>query len=267
MLYLRRAIHSRKTTARQLEQDSERKFIHKAVSIGAQELLKNPQRDDAYDVKDTVQFSSPEISALHARIGLPETFPLSTLRRCLTDPSTEKDHSSHNEALSVVGSGLLDYYVSEYLCIRWPRLPMKTQLSALWAYTGESALARLAREWGVQSQTVPRPVKKDPYEFDPSPKVYVNPPSTKKARLEQDLESAMEWEIREQAKQGWFERPGQMKRGFLDPKDDSDYQKLFVLFALQRFVRSVVGGVYVHSVFPNSGTADGVGSQIYSIIY
>jgi dsRNA-specific ribonuclease len=246
-----RVIQRRNLSGRQIDQNAEEKFIEKATSKSVKDLLKHPQRDvHNYDKKPSVQLSSPAISALHARIGLPASFPLATLTRCLTDPSMEKDHSLHNEALSVVGSGLLEYYVSEYLCVRWPRLPMKTQLAALWAYTGESVLARIAREWGIQSQSASTRKKVKSKDIDTSPKLMVNAPSTEEDKLEYDLDASMEWEIREQARQGWLEPRGSViRKGFLNSLDDKEYEKRFVLFALQRFVQSVVGGVYVHSVW------------------
>jgi dsRNA-specific ribonuclease len=238
-------------TTRQIDQTAEKNFIYKAAAKSVSDLLVNPQRDVySYDNKHRVHLSTPAIAALHARIGLPATFPLTTLKRCLTDPSVETDHNHHNEALSVIGSGLLEYYVSEYLCARWPRLPMKTQLAALWAYTGESALARIAREWGVQSQSLSENKKKKvSRNFDDSAAVVVNPPKAIAEKVDHDLNINMDWEIREQARQGWLEPRGKVAiSGFLDTLDDKEYEKRFVLFALQRFLQAIVGGVYVHSV-------------------
>jgi large subunit ribosomal protein L44 len=201
------------------------------VTKSASELMKNPQRDTfTYDVKDCVRFSIPVISALHARIGLPSSFPLSTLTRCLTDPTMTTDHALHNEALSEIGAGLLDYYVSEYLCVRWPRLPMKTQLSALWAYTGESTLTRIAREWGIERTTL---------KHDPKTK-------TRDKNTREKLGPYLEWEVREQTKQGWSE--GATSNHFVHNMDEKEYVDQFFLFAMQRCVQSIIGGVYVHSV-------------------
>jgi dsRNA-specific ribonuclease len=248
-----RLIPQRSISSRQTDLNAEQLFNSKATSKSVTDLLINPQRDVySYDQKDPIHLSTQAISTLHARIGLPSSFPLTTLERCLTDPSTQKDHSLHNEALSVIGSGLLEYYVSEYLCVRWPRLPMKTQLAALWAYTGESALARLAREWGVQSQTISRDTKNPNSEEidDGSPKLLVN---TSKGSARHDLEVNMNWEIREQARQGWSEPHGRSaNKGYSSILDKKEHEKRFVLFALQRFVQSLVGGVYFHSVYPSS---------------
>jgi dsRNA-specific ribonuclease len=238
---------------REIDQKAEENFVENAVSKSVTDLLSNPQRDThTYDKKPPVRFSTPVISALHARIGLPPSFPLSTLKRCLTDPSVETDHKLHNEALSEIGSGLLEYYVSEYLCVRWPRLPMKTQLAALWAYTGESALTRIAREWGIESQKHENPgEKRDPYSIEASPRLVVDPPKKPDDGLGNDLDQRLEWEIREQARQGWLEpRGGARTNPFLKSLDEKEYEKRFVLFALQRCVQSLVGGVYVHSVLP-----------------
>lgn len=265
-----RIVQRRCLSGREIDQNAEENFNQKATSKSVSHLLKNPQRDiHNYDKKPSIQFSSPAISALHARIGLPPAFPLTTLGRCLTDPSMEQDHSLHNEALSVVGSGLLEYYVSEYLCVRWPRLPMKTQLAALWAFTGESALARIARDWGVQSQTKTKwGEKQNPNDFDNSPKLLVNTPSTKGEKENYDLDKNMEWEIREQARQGWLEPRGKLARkGFLNNLDDKDYEKRFVLFALQRFVQSLVGGVYIHAVPPLTFKFLISGHNVHSNIY
>jgi dsRNA-specific ribonuclease len=140
----------------------------------------------------------------------------------------EEDHALHNEALSQIGAGLLEYYVSEYLCVRWPRLPMKTQLAALWAYTGESALTRIAREWGIELY-----------------RRKVDSSKNRKAKLGPDFE----WEVREQAKQGWLEPRGRSTSNrFLSILDEKDYENRIVLFAMQRCVQSIVGGVYLHSV-------------------
>ena len=236
---------------REIDRKAEENFVENATSKSVTELLSNPQRDThSYDRKPAVRFSIPVISALHARIGLPPSFPLRTLTRCLTDPSVETDHKLHNEALSEIGSGLLEYYVSEYLCVRWPRLPMKTQLAALWAYTGESALTRIAREWGIESQRPETPgTKRGPHSIEASPRLMVDPPKKPDDELNNDLDRKLEWEIREQARQGWLEPRGAARTNrFLKSLDEKEYEKRFILFALQRCVQSLVGGVYVHSV-------------------
>jgi len=138
--------------------------------------------------------------------------------------------------------------VSEYLSTRWPRLPMKTQLAALWAYTGESALSRISREWGIQPQssTLKRGDKKKPKEIEAGPALIVN---TKRNEVQKQLDNgAMEWQIREQARQGWLERGKEGETGISNPTNNKEYEEHFVLRALQRFVQALVGGIYVHSV-------------------
>jgi len=242
-------------TERQLDLKAEEKFVRHAASTPVATLLAAPHRDThSYDDKPGVQFSTPAISALHARIGLPAAFPLSTLSRCLTDPSMQPDHALHNEALSVIGSGLLEYYVAEYLCVRWPRLPMKTQLAALWAYTGESALARIAREWGIKSTILQVRMGKEPLKEDTSayhdPQLVVSVPRSAEEKADAaQFEQSFEYEVREQARLGWLEpRARPVKGGFVNTMEDQDYQKRFVLFAMQRFVQSLVGAVLIHSV-------------------
>ena len=256
-----------------------------SVSTSAKELLERPQRDvQSYDEKPPVLFSTPEIPALHSRIGLPSSFPLDTLRRCLTDPSVEKDHSRHNEALSVIGAGIIDYLVAEYLCTRWPRLPMAVQLSALFAYSGEGALARIAREWGIKSETAKsaetkRQLTEDGREvfskgFDPGPRLLVDPPKSEEDRIRGHLKNYYEWEFKERQKLAMIESGNRPSKKVVEtsrveeshPKpeksaqesgreahemskeDEQLYQKQYFMFALQRFVQSIVGGVYVHAV-------------------
>jgi dsRNA-specific ribonuclease len=236
-------------STREIDQTAEQNFISNATSKPASDLIQSPDRDSySYDSKPSVTFSTPAISALHARIGLPSAFPLSTLRRCLTDPSVEQDHKRHNEALSVVGSGLLDYHVSEYLSIRWPRLPLKTQVAALWAYTGESALARISREWGVQPVPNSRRKgkKKRPVEIENAPVVSVNIPKREGEAPPMNYTGQMDWERKEQERVGWVERE-ESAEGASTPSQQA-YEQKFILLALQRFVQALVGGVYVHSV-------------------
>lgn len=247
---------SSRLNPREADSVASENFIEKSTSQSAAQLLQQPERDvHTYDTKPPVRFTTQSISALHARIGLPVSFPLETLERCLTDPSTVEDHNLHNEALSVVGAGLLEYYVTEYLCVRWPRLAMKTQGAALWGYTGESALARIAREWGVQSQSSEerkRKVKGRERRVDmeiEAPKLVVKPPGKEGSTEAKWLGKNMEWEVREQMRMGWVDRTG---KSLGEWDDENQYQ----LFGLQRFVQALVGGVYVHSVpsgipFPN----------------
>jgi dsRNA-specific ribonuclease len=234
------------TPARDVDEAVHKSFILDSTRKPAASLLSSPNRDIVtYDVKPPIHLSVVGVSSLHARIGLPETVSLKVLERCLTDPSVEKDHSNHNEALSVVGEGLLEYFVGEYLCVRWPRLPPRSQLSVLWAYTGASTLARLSKEWGVQPLTYGiediRRLKNQG--LDVSPKLLV--------RLEQldKLQETMEWKKREQERQGWIERT-RKAQGKNTQTDNRQFEKEDVLRAMQRFVQSVVGAVYVHSVQP-----------------
>lgn len=234
-------------------QSAEQNYNLNTTSTNPRHIAANSQRDvHASDPKTSpTRLSASALSALHARIGLSSSFPMQTLTRCLTDPSMEGNHSLHNEALSVIGTGLLEYYVSEYLCVRWPRLPMKTQLAALWAFTGESALARIAREWGVQSEGATNHREKQDFpRYDGSVAVHVNIPKTEAEKLAHETGLNMEWEIREQERLGWIEpRRKNRRKGVLSTTEKNEYEKLFKLFALQRFVQSVVGGIYVHMVY------------------
>ena len=90
--------------------------------------------------------------------------------------------------------------------------------------------------------------KKRAKEMEPAPTVVVNLPKKETDKVPMTNEGNMAWEIREQAKIGWVERQKPGTEGVSNTFDHKEYEKQFVLFALQRFVQALVGGVYVHSV-------------------
>ncbi|KAF1811552.1 ribonuclease III [Eremomyces bilateralis CBS 781.70] len=99
--------------------------------------------------------SSPKLSALHARLSLPSRFPIQTLARALVTPSADPNPQFNNAALETLGSDLLGYYTSEYLLCHYPRIPIAILFAAQSAYVGSTALATIAKEWGVETAAHP----------------------------------------------------------------------------------------------------------------
>ncbi|KAL1607982.1 54S ribosomal protein L3 mitochondrial [Paraconiothyrium brasiliense] len=98
---------------------------------------------------------SIRLSALRARLSLPQRFPLQTLARTLVHPSADPDPAFNNASLSILGANLLGYYTTEHLLCNYPRLPMEVVFAAQNAYVGPRALAVLASEWGIEAAAEP----------------------------------------------------------------------------------------------------------------
>lgn len=114
--------------------------------------------------KDSARYPSPlperalnsaKLAALHARLSLSEKIPLQTLARALVDSTADKNSQFNNTNLAFLGHTLINYHVSEYLMVRYPRLPMAIMYSAVAAYAGPDALHTLARQWGIEAAAVP----------------------------------------------------------------------------------------------------------------
>ncbi|KAI9794727.1 MAG: hypothetical protein M1833_007384 [Piccolia ochrophora] len=99
--------------------------------------------------------SSAKLSALHARLSLPEKFPLTTLSRTLIHPTADPHPSFNNASLAHLGQTLMGYYISEHLICHYPRLPMVVLFAACTAYIGPETLTALTREFGVEPAAEP----------------------------------------------------------------------------------------------------------------
>jgi dsRNA-specific ribonuclease len=88
-------------------------------------------------------------------LALSEKIPLQTLARALVDSTADKNKQFNNTNLAFLGHTLINYHVSEYLMVRYPRLPMAIMYSAVAAYAGPDALHTVARQWGIEAAAVP----------------------------------------------------------------------------------------------------------------
>lgn len=98
---------------------------------------------------------SSKLSALHARLSLPASLPLSTLSRCLIDRSADPRPAYNNTSLALLGQDLLALYTAENLLCNYPRLPVPVLFAAQYAYVGPATLGKLRAEWGVEVAAAP----------------------------------------------------------------------------------------------------------------
>ncbi|EGW35186.1 uncharacterized protein SPAPADRAFT_58379 [Spathaspora passalidarum NRRL Y-27907] len=95
---------------------------------------------------------SAPLVALHSRLNLPSTFALSTLSQCL-NLLFKDDGLANNFGLNTLGKTMLSYYVTEYLLIHYPRLPMSVHNAAVDSLMGTSALYEIGKSWGITVDT------------------------------------------------------------------------------------------------------------------
>jgi len=100
---------------------------------------------------------SAKLAALHARLSLPKKLPLQTLARTLVHPSADANRSFNNIQLDLVGDNILNYHVAEHLICTYPRLPMSVLFASQYAYCGAETLTLIAKEWGVETAFAPGP--------------------------------------------------------------------------------------------------------------
>lgn len=71
------------------------------------------------------------------------------------DRTADGDSRFNNASLSVLGSDVMGYYMSEHLICNYPRIPMDVLFAAQEAYVGPKALMTIAKEWGVEEAAAP----------------------------------------------------------------------------------------------------------------
>ncbi|EGV61144.1 54S ribosomal protein L3 mitochondrial [Yamadazyma tenuis] len=101
---------------------------------------------------------SPPLVALHFRLNLPKTYQFSTLSQALN--MIKYEGLANNYGLNTLGKTLLSYYVSEYLLVRYPRLPMPIHNAAVDSLMGVESLYELGKAWGIQVDTTSKLDKK-----------------------------------------------------------------------------------------------------------
>ncbi|KAG5438866.1 hypothetical protein PCK2_000909 [Pneumocystis canis] len=193
-------------------------------------FLRNENRSgqgmDTFELESEV---SAKLHAFHARLKLGSLFLKSTLVRTFVDSRVTLgiNFAPNNESLAVLGRCIVKYLVSEYLMARWPRLPYNILKTAMWGYCGSKVLARLGREWGIETS---------------DKEVKISQDST-----EDELRCIL-LEILSEAKNGKlvFKRIGWIP--YHKPFLKDDYGEV----AISRIVESIIGGIYLHYGFTDA---------------
>lgn len=175
---------------------------------------------------------SPALVALHNRLKLPESFKLSTLSQALNcDQSTGL---VNNYGLSILGSNLMAYYVSEHLLMNFPRLPLPVHNEATNAYMGPYTLAEIGREWGIEADTLSKLQKylaNEPEFMVYGRLRYLSEAAKENVGKEEGVEELSETEL------GSFDKN---TNTFLTKEEE----------AYSQAVKAVVGGIYTHAGEP-----------------
>ncbi|KAL7754255.1 54S ribosomal protein L3 mitochondrial [Sorochytrium milnesiophthora] len=93
--------------------------------------------------------NSAALSAFVARSGL-KFSSNDVLLQALTHKSFEHAQVPHNERLAFLGEKVLDFFVAEYVHIKYPNLPESGLSNAVRMYVHTSSLASVGRTFGVQ---------------------------------------------------------------------------------------------------------------------
>ena len=129
------------------------------------------------NIPEEVAAKSQPLITLHKRLSLPKEFTYSNLARCLTcrssklpsDPmkvdlatrpeafpsTVQTNDLCDNHGLNIFGKNLLTFQVTNYLLLKYPRLPTVVLNAAIDSYISQSTLANIARSWGVEIESTP----------------------------------------------------------------------------------------------------------------
>ena len=129
------------------------------------------------NIPEEVAAKSQPLITLHKRLSLPKEFTYSNLARCLTcrssklpsDPmkvdlatrpeafpsTVQTNDLCDNYGLNIFGKNLLTFQVTNYLLLKYPRLPTVVLNAAIDSYISQSTLANIARSWGVEIESTP----------------------------------------------------------------------------------------------------------------
>jgi dsRNA-specific ribonuclease len=98
---------------------------------------------------------SAPLVALHHRLGLPTSFKLNTLAKCLTCRSAHTQYED-NYAFNILGKNFLSYYTTEYLLGQYPRLPIPILNAGVSAYVSSFSLLSVGKDlWGIDIDRTP----------------------------------------------------------------------------------------------------------------
>lgn len=180
---------------------------------------------------------SAKLHALHARLQLPATLPMTTLARTLVCRSADGNPDFNNVSLAFIGHRIISLYMTEYLLVQYPRLPLAVLYSCVSAYAAPTTLTRIAKEWGVETAAAPGG------EVDPGLLQYVKvDPSNRPTSLE---------EVRTKRQSNGFTSRVLHNDEFGDvmvaPRRQRRIAETTTDAAHAKFVRALVGAIALHS--------------------
>lgn len=170
---------------------------------------------------------SPPLVALHSRLNLPTEYSYSTLSQALN--MNKYDGLVNNFGLNILGKSLLSYYVSEYLLVQYPRLPMAVHNSAVDAYMGVETLHEIGKFWGIE---VDRTTKLEKY-------LAQEPEVLKYGRLRFTSE-----EEKNEINEPGVTTLSEAEAKTVDPASNEYISREAEAYASA--VRSIIGGLYTH---------------------
>jgi dsRNA-specific ribonuclease len=199
--------------------------------------------------------TSAKLSALHARLGLPNTVPLETLARTLIDSTADPSPRFNNRSLAVLGHDLLSYYTSEFLIAQYPRLPLAVVFAAMYAYVGPKALAAITREWGVEYAAHPGgevdpgllQFRRIPPQPVPEKPLSAGPDSIIDTRQDPLNNRPDHWRNSISARTVYSDEFGAQARREVDEEAEGTNQGVTAEKACTSFVRALLGAIYLHS--------------------
>lgn len=191
---------------------------------------------------------SAKLAALHARLALPQRFPLNTLARTLVDVTADPDQRFNNASLAVLGADLLGYHMAEHLICHYPRIPMDVLFAAQDAYVGPKALSMITREWGVERAAEPggevdpgllqfrhAPINQDPNAVEENTPVGTGRPNEDRTHWRRGISSRIVYD----------DPFGNPQRG--DPGYADALRTATPTEASTHFVRALIGALYLHT--------------------
>lgn len=91
----------------------------------------------------------PELVALHSRLKLSNHFSYKELLMALNCKLKDNGVTS-NYGMMKLGMSTLEYYISEFLMVKYPRLPLAIQKSIIKCYARSDVLYEIGKFWGLE---------------------------------------------------------------------------------------------------------------------
>ncbi|CAG8632252.1 7441_t:CDS:2, partial [Dentiscutata heterogama] len=118
-------------------------------TIDTEDTINTKDTEDTKDTKDTKEKIPSTLYSLAARLNLNFTTQ-NLLLQAVTHRNFYENDLLTNEGLQVLGNHALGLYVTEYLHLKYPLLPLPCLQQAVTAYCGHLTLTVVGQEVGLQ---------------------------------------------------------------------------------------------------------------------